>query len=197
MTNTPHDPQQDFSQTGNKYGTANYQSGQNVDPTKPAQIKRWAQVTLASLGLFLLNMLLSIMTAFHPDTQEVLRAQFEGQEQTLPEGVTLDDWTNTMSASLAVFSAIIAVLGLLVYVLVLLGIRKRWGWSRVVGIVVCIIATLILAWSVVDSLAQLGSGLTIVALLTSLLLVVVNVYWLILAFNSNVATWINSRFGRA
>ncbi|MDO5618174.1 hypothetical protein [Kocuria sp.] len=199
MTNAPQNPDYSqnpqYAQAGNKYGTAGYDPNQNFEMTEPPRIKRWSQATVGSLLLFLLFIVIGIIALFQPEARDLFRQQFEDSGQALPQGMSMDDMVAASQIGGAVVFAIAAVLGLVVYALVLLGIKKRWNWARILGIVVAIVATLFFAWNLISSLAIVGASgaLGIGSVLITLLLVVVNVYWLILAFNRSIATWMARR----
>ncbi|WP_156125541.1 hypothetical protein [Kocuria sp. ZOR0020] len=208
LTNAPQDPQYPqqpqnpqysqnapYAQGGNKYGTAGYDPNQNFEMTQPPRINRWFQVTVASLVLFLVYSALGVAMLFHSDYAQLFRDQFAESGQTLPQGMNMDDMVAASQIGGAVFLIIFALLGLVIYALVLLGIKKRWNWARILGIVVAILTTLYFAWNLISSLTMASAGgmLAIVSIVVLLILVLVNVYWLILAFNRSIALWMSRR----
>lgn len=202
MTNAPQDPQYpqqphnaQYPPAGNKYGTSGYDPNQNFEMTKPPRINRWFQVTMASMILFLVYSAMSVAVLFQSDYAQLFREQFEESGQPLPQGTSMEDMVTMSQVGGAVFLIIFALLGLVIYALVLLGIQKRWNWARILGIVVAILTTLYFAWSLISSLAMASAGgiLAILSIVVLFILVMVNVYWLILAFNRSIAMWMSRR----
>ena len=181
--NYPQDPQ--YSPAGNRYGTAGYDPNQNFEMTKPPQINRWFQVTVASFVIYVLSTVIGMVMLFTDSGQAQLRESLQGQDTG---GVPMDDLVAMATVSGVVFAGLILLVAVVLYVLVLLGIKKRWGWSRILGIILAIVGILFTAGGFFT-----GGGLSIIDVVLGLLFIVVNIYWLILAFNRSVAAWMSRR----
>lgn len=193
MTHAPHNGYPENPQGGNKYGTAGYNPDQNFEMTKPPQVNRLFQMTMASLLLFLLINVLSIAALFQPGMRDTLATQLEESGQALPQGMSMDEFVTFSQISGAITFGILVLLGVVIYALVLLGIKKRWGWARILGIIAAIIGVIYALWTIIASLGATVGVLDIIAVLLTVVFAAVGVYWLILAFNGQVAAWLARR----
>ncbi|KAA9394276.1 hypothetical protein FCK90_07280 [Kocuria coralli] len=196
MTNAPQSPQYpeypQNPQGGNKYGTAGYDPNQNFELTKPPQVDRLFQLTMASFVLYLISSVVGIVALFSDSTREVIREELESQG--VASGAELDQFVNAGLIGGAVVMVIPLVIAIAGYALVLLGIKKRWGWSRILGIVLAILGTLFTAYGLRPTPeVTAAGGMYAVNLILGLLFIAVNVYWLVLAFNGKVAAWLGRR----
>lgn len=185
MTNAPQNPQ--YPQDGNRYGTTGYNPNQSFEMSKPPKVDRLFQMTLASLAIYVISGLLGLFAAFSAEGREAARAELEGQDLG---GMSVDQAITAGVVVAVVIALVILLVAVIGYVLVLLGIKKRWGWSRIFGIVLAILG-------IIFTLIGLFSGgsavMVILNVLLGLAFIAVNVYWLILAFNGQVAAWMSRR----
>ncbi len=202
MTNTPQGssapdhgqptPGPADGQLGNRYGTAAYDPQRSFEQGKPDKVSTLHRMTIASLAIWLISLIPSALMTLSPDYEERLR-------QTYVDGGMSQEMADQAASSAGVLGiatlGVMLVLSLIPYILVLIGVPKGKNWARILGIVFCIIGIVFTAFGVVTSLGTLGDGgaMAIVGLLLSLLFLVVNIYWLVLAFNGRVAAWFKDR----
>lgn len=155
-----------YGQPQNQYGAAQYNPYQAGNaPQRPVAYDSLLKLTMISLVVYVINQGLGIVLNMQDPT---------GTADTYP-GAYLGG---------AIFGL---SLGVLVYILVLNGLKKVKGWARVLGIVLAIIYVLI---SLLGVLAiAIGGALGVIAGLISLVAVVVNIMWLIKAFNGQTAAY--------
>lgn len=182
----PIAPQQ--GQPGTRYGTAAYDPRANFERGKPAKANTLHRMTILSLAIWLLSSILSVAMVMTPQFEEQLRQQYAdaGMSQEMMAQ------TISMAGTIGVITAVVMVIvSLIPYILVLIGVPKGRNWARIVGIVFAILGTLTTLYGLVTSLTSLGSSgvLGIIGILLSLVFLVVNIYWLVLAFNGRVAAW--------
>lgn len=183
-------------QPGSRYGTAAYDPGRSFDQAKPAKIATLRTATLVSLVLWTLSNILSVLLVLDPSYQDTLRQSF------LDAGLSQEQAEQAVSMGGAiglVFSLVIFVVTLVVYLLVLIGIPRGRNWARILGIVFAILGIAWVGFGAVGSLGTLGSvgALGIGSFVLSLLFLVANIWWLVLAFNRPVAQWFSARGQRA
>lgn len=180
------------NQPGSRYGTAAYDPGRSFDEGRPAKVATLRTVTLVSLALWTLSNILSVLLLLDPSYQDTLRQSY------LDAGLSQEQAEQAVSMGGAiglVFSLVIFVITLVVYILVLVGIPKGRNWARILGIVFAILGIVWVGFGAVGSLSTLGSvgAVGIGAFVLSLLFIVANFYWLVLAFNRPVAQWFSAR----
>lgn len=187
MTNAPQNPQ--YPEPGNKYGTSGYDPNQNFEMSKPPQVDRLRKMTLASMAIYLLSGVLGIIYFFSGSGREAMQQQLEGQDLG---GLSVDDALMAGAISATVVSVLLMAVALVLYILVLVGIKKRWGWARIIGIVLAILGVLFVGIGLFSGTPMAG-GLGILVLVLDVLFVLVNIYWLVLAFNGKVGAWFARR----
>lgn len=192
MTTPPNDntpqwgqpsPQGEDPSTGPKFGTEAYNPQAFGGPVEePAKFRSLKIFTLVSGGLFLISgvmMLLmfnndSFREAMIDDLMTTYQEMGVAMERTEVESVY--GWFSTGTT---IF--VLVLLG--IYALVYFGLRANKNWARILGIIFAII-------SVVFSVLGFAMGEINLSMLISLVWLGVNVYWLVLAFNSEVADYL-------
>ena len=191
MTNTPQNaPGPDYGQ-GSKFGTAAYNPQQSFEQGRPAKVGTLHKMTIASLVIWLVSLITGILMSMSPDFEEQMR-------QMYVDGGMGEDMAAQAAEAAGTFGIIttivLAVVALVPYILVLVGVPKGRNWARILGIVFAIIGVVFTAMGLVGSGTdlQIGGAMAIVGLILSVLFLVVNIYWLVLAFNGRVAEWFKS-----
>ena len=191
MTNTPQNaPGPDYGQ-GSKFGTAAYTPQQSFEQGRPAKVGTLHKMTIASLVIWLVSLIPGILMSMSPDFEEQMR-------QMYVDGGMGEDMAAQAAEAAGTFGIIttivLAVVALVPYILVLVGVPKGRNWARILGIVFAIIGVVFTAMGLVGSGTdlQIGGAMAIVGLILSVLFLVVNIYWLVLAFNGRVADWFKS-----
>ncbi|NLS10382.1 hypothetical protein HGQ17_10335 [Nesterenkonia sp. MY13] len=192
MTTPPNDntpqwgqpsPQGEDPSTGPKFGTEAYNPQAFGGPVEePAKFRSLKIFTLVSGGLFLISgvmMLLmfnndSFREAMIDDLMTTYQEMGVAMERTEVESVY--GWFSTGTT---IF--VLVLLG--IYALVYFGLRANKNWARILGIIFAII-------SIVFSVLGFAMGEINLSMLISLVWLGVNVYWLVLAFNSEVADYL-------
>ncbi|WP_102160737.1 hypothetical protein [Zhihengliuella halotolerans] len=150
------------------------------EPSKFAMLKK---LTLVSAALYLISTLVGLPAAM--DTSAV-------REQLELSGVPADDTMLQATQATAIGTAIaMLVVGLGLYALVIIGLYKRKNWARVLGIIFAIISLVGFLFSLFAS--GLMPGAASQSVFTTILGVVsalVTVYWLVLAFSSQVSEYL-------
>ena len=188
MTNTPQNaPGPDYGQ-GSKYGTAAYNPQQSFDQGKPAKVGTLHTMTIASLVIWLVSMIPSVVMSLSPDFEEQMRQMY------VDSGMG-EDMAAQAAASAGTFgiisTVVVVIVALIPYILVLIGVPKGKNWARILGIVFAIIGIVFTAVGLATSGTDMaiGGAMAVVGLILSVLFIVVNIYWLVLAFNGRVAEW--------
>lgn len=191
MTNTPQGaPGPDHVQ-GSKYGTSAYSPQQSFEQGRPAKVSTLHKMTIASLAIWLISMIPSVLMSTSPEFEEQLR-------QAYVDGGMGEDMAQQTAASAGtigiITTVITVIIALIPYILVLIGVPKGKNWARVLGIVFAIIGIVFTVIGLVTSGADMAAGgaMAVIGLILSILFIVVNIYWLVLAFNGRVAEWFKS-----
>lgn len=173
-----------------RYGTTPYaQQGQYGAPVqRPAKMDLLLKLTLGSLALWLVSALVGLIFPPNADQlREAVRQQSESMGQPV-DAATLDTAVGLAQGTALVFSLVTLVLGVGLYLLVYLPLRKGKNWARILGIVFAILGTLFTAWGFTELGVYEGPGL-IISIVLSVLFIAVNIFWLITAFNKDVAAY--------
>lgn len=188
MTNTPQNaPGPDYGQ-GSKYGTAAYNPQQSFEQGRPAKVATLHKMTIASLVIWLLSIISGIIMSLSPEFEEQMR-------QAYIDGGMGEEMAAQAAEAAGTFgiitTVVMAIVALIPYILVLIGVPKGKNWARILGIVFAIIAVLFTIYGLATSgmSLQIGGAMSIVGLILNVLFLVVNIYWLVLAFNGRVADW--------
>ena len=179
---------------GSRFGTQAYAAdGQYGAPVaEPAKFRTLLKLTLLSAVLYLLSGVASLFT----DTEGQTRSQLE-QAGLSPEEI---EQALQLGGMVAVISSVVVLLiGLGLYALVYFGLKSVKNWARILGIVFAILSVVgsvlgmlsfgLLAGLGMDMGIDLSSPLGIVATVLSLAALVVNILWLVHAFNKDVAAY--------
>ncbi|RZU62159.1 hypothetical protein [Zhihengliuella halotolerans] len=150
------------------------------EPSKFAMLKK---LTLVSAALYLISTLVSLPAAMD---NSAIREQME------MSGTTVDDAMLQAAQGVAIGTAIATlVVGLGLYALVIIGLYKRKNWARVLGIIFAILSLVgfligLFASGLMPTVASTSVFTTILGIVSAL----VTVYWLVLAFSSQVAEYL-------
>lgn len=205
-TQPNQDPSQPYGQDpraaqqapGARYGTQPYAPTYGAQPgitahgdlPEPPKHRRLLTLTLASAGLWALSLLLLL---FQRDTfSQAFRESMEqsggadtGQQLTAEELAQVTDLLTSLFIGTTV---VLLLIGLALYALVYFPLRKGKNWARILGIVLAIMGTLS-ALSGVFSFVTTPGAVGVLASVLSLALVIVNILWLVNAFNPQVASY--------
>jgi len=146
-----------------------------AEPKKFSQLKLF---TLISLAVYVLSSLPGLFITDEAARQEMITAA----EQ---QGASSADAASTADMLGGFFTGFIwvsLIIGAGLYLLVYFGLKKNKNWARITGIVFAIIG-------IIGTLIGL-IGADMVTLALSLLHVVVAIYWLVLAFSSEVKAYL-------
>lgn len=196
MTSGSQDvPAPDHGQRGARqdggYGTGAHGPGRSFGQGRPEEVDTLKTVAVASLVLAVIAQLVSFLNgrtdAYQQDMTEYLTQLGLGQEiaqQTASGGGP--------GAGLGLVFGLAILIGL--YLLVINGLVRRRNRARVLGIVFAMVSVGggiggLLLGMFFDVPLVVGGLLGLLSLLLSLALLVVNVYWLVLAFQRGVAAW--------
>ena len=92
-----------------------------------------------------------------------------------------------------VFSLVLIAISLGLYLLVFFGLKKVKGWARVTGMVLAFIGLAFTVGGFVIGGTDMGSGTGAVATILSVVWIAATVYWLVLAFNSQVRDYMDQQ----
>ncbi|GAA3701980.1 hypothetical protein GCM10022377_14530 [Zhihengliuella alba] len=171
-------------QPGSKFGTDAYDPNQyGGTAAEPKQFGLLKKVTIASAVLFVISFIAGLPAA--TDTA-MLREQMEAT------GAPVDESMLQMAQNMAIGTTVAtAVVGLALYALVIIGLYKRQNWARILGIVFAILSVLGGVWSLFNSGAVMAmGGVGVLSIVLGVITLIVNIYWLVLAFNPRVAEYL-------
>lgn len=191
MTNTPQNaPGPDYGQ-GSKFGTAAYNPQQSFEQGRPAKVGTLHKMTIASLVIWLVSLVPGILMSMSPDFEEQMRQMYVDGGMGEEMAAQAAEAAGTFGI---ITTIVLAVVALVPYILVLVGVPRGKNWARILGIVFAIIAVLFTIYGLATSgmSLQTGGAMAIVGLILNVLFLVVNIYWLVLAFNGRVAEWFKS-----
>ena len=170
-----------YGAAGGRYGTAAYDPNQYTgSAAAPAELKKLLTLTLASAGLYLLSTVVGIFAAATTDMTEVYRQMGMPSDQAALMAEQAGGIATTTSI-------ITLVIGLALYALVYVFLKKGKNWARILGIVLTILGTLSTLFGFIGAMAYGGAGILMIVL--GVLFVVVNILWLVTAFKAPVARW--------
>lgn len=159
------------------------QYGRTGRGTPPPQHARLLKLTLASAGLYLLNLVVSLVVTSTVDlTAAYERLGFTTEQAQLAA---------TQAAGSMVSTVITAVIALGLYALVYSGLKKGRNWARILGIILAILSAIGTLFGVFGSLLFGGWAVLLIALTVAVL--IVDILWLITAFKAPVRAWFTHR----
>ena len=165
------------------YQSTRDQYGQTGRGAPPPQHARLLKLTLASAGLYLLNLLVSLVVTSTVDlTAAYERLGFTTEQAQLAA---------TQAAGSMVSTIITAVIAIGLYALVYSGLKKGRNWARILGIVLAILSAIGTVFGVFGSLLFGGWAVVLIALTVAVL--IVDILWLITAFKAPVRAWFTYR----
>lgn len=181
---------------GSRYGTQPYAApGYGAQPgspygvvPEPAAFPALLTLTLTSLALYVLSSLPALFGG--EESIERMRDSLR-QSGLTPEQV--EEIAPVVGASVTVGTIIVLLIGVALYALVYFNLRGAKNWARILGIVVAILGTLSAVGGIFSFVTFPGIG-GVLASVLSLALVIVNILWLVKAFNPQVAAY--TRQGR-
>ena len=184
-------PQQEAP--GSRYGTQAYTPQAQYDVMQePKKYRTLLTLTLASLGLYVLNLLLSMLMTGDDKYRRYLEesATAGGQPLSADE---LEQITSVMNLMMIGTILVSGIIGIAMYLLVYLGLKKKKGWARILGIVFAILGVLSTAGSLITIGATASGALLVALLLVSVAFLVVNVLWLVHAFAKEVTAYLQQQ----
>lgn len=175
-------------QSGSKFGTEAYSANAYGGPVEePQKYSLLKTMTLVSFGLYLVSGIFGLIPMFTGEAEDIARQQLEGQDLG---GVSVDDALAMGMAFSWVLILVPLVISIVLYLLVYFGLKGNKGWARVLGIIMAIIGLVLTIGGLLFDTAMFSSAIGMVALVISIAWAAVTVYWLVLAFNSDVARYL-------
>ena len=177
-------------EAGNRFGTTPYQqAGQYGSPVeRPAKLDLLLKLTLGSLALWVLSAVVSLV---FPPTEEALREQMRSQLEMGGMAVSESELDSALAMAqgfTVATSLMVLVLGAGLYLLVYLPLRKGKNWARILGIVFAIIGVAFTTYGF-TGLGVYEGPARIISIVLGVLFIAVNIFWLITAFNKDVAAY--------
>lgn len=174
--------------SGSKFGTQAYDPNAYGGPVgEPDKFRKLKLFTLISLGVYMVNQLVGLIMFGSEDFRDETIAEL--QQTYADAGMTLEasEIDGIISAGL-VFYAVFALIFLGLYLLVYFGLRADKNWARILGIVFAIIGSVFgLAGFAISGFSD------ILTVIVTLVWIAVNIFWLVLAFNADVAQYLQSK----
>lgn len=159
------------------------QYGRSTGGAPPLQQARLLKLTLASAGLYLLNLMVSLIVTSTVDlTAAYERLGFTTEQAQLAASQVTGSMVSTV---------VTAVIALGLYVLIYTGLKKGRNWARILGIVLAILSAIGTVFGVFGSLLFGGWAIVLIALTVAVL--IVDILWLITAFSAPVRAWFTRR----
>lgn len=174
---------------GSKYGTQSYQPGSYGGPvSEPAEYRRLLSMTLAVLGLYVLIGVIGLVSTFSGETQALVQDELTGAGMSQAD---VDSAMGLVSGIAGIFAVIVLLVIVGLHLLVYFGLRAEKNWARVTGIVLAILGLLFNLGSLLTGLGNaFATPLMTVTTVLTLIWAAAVIYWLILAFNSTVAGYL-------
>ncbi len=166
-------------QPSSKYGTDPYAPGTYGGPmAEPKKFSLLKTFTLVSLAIYVLSSLPGLFVSGDDAQQEMINA-IEQQGMSQQEAA---DAADMFAGVFTAFIWVTLLIGVALYLLVFFGLKKNKNWARVLGIVFAIIGIVFTLLGLI--------GVDLVTLALSLVHVAVAIYWLVLAFSTEVKTYL-------
>lgn len=173
-------------QPTSKFGTDPYAAGTHGGPmAEPKKFSQLKLFTLISLAVYVVSGLPGLFGSGEAAQQEMITAAEQGG---MASGEAAE-FADMMVGITTAISWITLVIGIGLYLLVYFGLTKHKNWARVTGIVFAIIGVVFSVLGLASG-AVTGAGFSVLALVLTLVYVAVTIYWLVLAFNSQVKAYL-------
>lgn len=173
-------------QPSSKYGTDPYAPGTYGGPmAEPKKFSLLKTFTLVSLAAYVLSSLPSFFVSGDQVRQDMI-ATYEQSGMSSQEAADMSEMGMALNTGFTWVTLIIAV-GL--YLLVYFGLKKNKNWARVTGIVFGLVGAVFSLLGIAFG-SLLGMGVDALGIVLTLLYVAVTVYWLMLAFSTDVKTYL-------
>lgn len=190
MTSSPYgnDPQPD-----SKFGTQPYDPAEVGGPvSEPKRFGLLKNMTIASYVLYALGVIIS-MAAFTTDGAEDWVREFYSDPQLQMSDEDIEALVDGLGPLMIGMGVIGAIFALALYLIVYIGLAKKKDWARVTGIVFAVIGVVgtvgtLPMYLMLDFFLSSGAGIASVVLFV--LYGAASIYWIILAFNSEVRTYL-------
>lgn len=173
-----------------RFGTSPYaaQGGYGAPVERPAKLDLLLKLTLGSLAIWLLSSLSGLIFPPNEDkVREAVRQQAEAMGQPVDDAA-LEASMGLAQAGTVFTTLIILVLGVGLYLLVYLPLRKGKNWARILGIVLAILGLAFTAYGF-SGLGMYDAPGRTLSIVVGVLFFVVNVFWLVTAFNKDVSAY--------
>jgi hypothetical protein len=181
---------------GSKYGTSAYDPGAvGQELTEPKRIGLLRTLTLASLAIYVLSSIISLILA---GNQDYLDAQLDAQAGLGVPREQLEEFVAASMMFAMVLAVVMLVISVVLYLVVFFGLRRARNWARILGTVLAALGTLfiVLGLTEIGAIMSAAPGLGIATLVLSVVLVAVNVWWIVTAFSKDVNAYVRARSGR-
>lgn len=176
---------QQYGMTGGKYGTSEYNPNQYTGTMdRPSTVDKLLKLTLASLGLYVLNGIIGLIAASSVDYTQMYRDMGLSTEMA-------DQSASQMAMTTGPVASIISlIIGLALYFLVYNGLKKGKNWARILGTVLAAIAILSGIFGLLGVFIYPAPWNIIMAILM-IVKVVVDILWIVTAFRAPTSAWFN------
>lgn len=182
------------SQPGSKYGTAPYDPNAFGGPVQePKEYGLLMKLLYGVFGIYLINQLLGLLATFDDSFVDAVREEYETNPAlagyTDAQIDEMMDMVLPMAIGMTIFFMVVGV-GL--FLLVIMGLRRKKDWARVTGIVFAIIGAV---FSILGALYQMTGMMATMAGMLSMVLMLayigLTIAWLVMAFNRNVRDYLS------
>ncbi|TLP76898.1 DUF3784 domain-containing protein [Nesterenkonia sphaerica] len=171
--------------SSSRYGTEPYDPQAYGRPVpEPEKFRKLKRFTLLSLAVYLINQLVSFIMMNTATFREQMISDFQQQLTAAGQTVDRSDIEGYLSMVLGV-TVVFALIGLGIYLMVYYGLRAAKSWARIVGIIFAVLGAFFGIFGFV-----LGGPTDFATVVVTLIWIGVNVYWLVLAFNPDVARYL-------
>lgn len=168
-----------YGEAASKYGTDPYAPGSYGGPVaEPKKYSLLKTLTLVSLAIYVLSSLPGLFLSDDATRQEMITGM-EQQGMTAAEAAEAAD---LFGGLLTGFIWVSLLVGIGLYLLVFFGLKKNKNWARITGIVFAILGIVFTMVGVIGA-----DPLTLVLVLAH---VGVAAYWLVLAFSTEVKSYL-------
>lgn len=168
-----------YGEAASKYGTDPYAPGSYGGPVaEPKKYSLLKTMTLVSLAIYVLSSLPGLFLSDDATRQEMITGM-EQQGMTAAEAAEAAD---LFGGLLTGFIWVSLIVGVGLYLLVFFGLKKNKNWARITGIVFAILGIVFTMVGVIGA-----DPLTLVLVLAH---VGVAAYWLVLAFSTEVKSYL-------
>jgi hypothetical protein len=183
-----------YTPAGGQQGAGQYGSGYGGGPQggpPPPPVRRLLTLTLVSAALYLLS---GVVSAVVTATMDV-GGMYERMGLPADQAAQADSMAGQMGGITALTTVITLAVGLGIYALVYVFLRKGANWARILGIVLAVLSAVNQLFGFFGAWLFGSWGIVLVAL--GLAVVVVNVLWVVTAFKAPVRDWFaGPRYGR-